>query len=47
MKWENTTNELTLEQAVEAYKNGVALEVNDGKNITVRIEKEPTTDQSK
>lgn len=45
MLWKNTTKEVTLGQAVNAYKNGIVLEVNDGKDITVKIEKEPTTDQ--
>lgn len=45
MLWKNTTKDLTLEQALDAYKNGIALEVNDGRDITIVIEKEPTTDQ--
>lgn len=42
MAWQNATKSFTLEQALEAHKIGICLEVNDGKDITVRIEKEPT-----
>lgn len=47
MKWENSTKEITLEQAIDTYKHGIALEVNDGKDITVVIEKEPTSRPAK
>lgn len=45
--WENATKDLTLEQALNAYEYGICLEVNDGKDITVRIETEPTDCQDK
>lgn len=45
--WENSTKDLTLKQAVDAYRHGIALEVNDGKDITVVIEEEPIRRQTK
>lgn len=45
--YRNGTKDITLEEAIDAYRHGIALEVNDGKDITVVIEKEPTTDQVK
>ena len=47
MKWKNSTKDLTLEEAIDAYKHGIALEVNDGRDITVVIEKEPIRRQAK
>lgn len=47
MKWKNSTKDLTLEEAIDAYKHGIALEVNDGRDITVVIEKEPIRRQTK
>ena len=44
--YENAAKEITLEQAVEAYKHGIAVEVNDGKDITLEIE-EPTSRPAK
>ena len=45
--YRNGTKDITLEEAIDAYRYGIALEVNDGKDIAVVIEKEPTTDQVK
>lgn len=46
LTWNDAAGEFTLEQAVKAYEVGVSMEVNDGKDITVRIEREPKTGQS-
>lgn len=35
----------TVGQAIEGNKEGIYFEVNDGKDITIVIEKEPTTNQ--
>ena len=45
--YENSAKELTLEQAIKAYEVGIAVIINDGKDVTLEIEKEPTTDQVK
>ncbi|HLS53927.1 MAG TPA: hypothetical protein VK031_08135 [Tissierellaceae bacterium] len=45
--YENSAKEITLGQAIDAHKHGIAVIVNDGRDITVVIEKEPTTDQVK
>lgn len=39
--YKNSAKDITLEQAVNAYKVGIRLEINDGKDITMSIEKEP------
>lgn len=43
----NGTKDITLEEAIDAYRYGIALEVNDGKDITVVIEKEPISPPAK
>lgn len=45
--YENSAKELTLEQAIKAYEAGIAVIVNDGKDVTLEIEKEPIADQAK
>lgn len=46
MKWENSTKDLTLEEAIDAYKHGIAVIVNDGRDITLEIETVPTSKES-
>ncbi len=41
--YENAAKEITLEQAIKAYEAGIAVIVNDGKDVTLEIEKEPTS----
>lgn len=41
--YKDSAKDITLEQAVEAYKVGIVLEVNDGQHVTMSIEKEPTS----
>ena len=42
--YKNSTKDITVEQAVDAYRVGIILEVNDGKHITMSVdEKEPTS----
>lgn len=36
--YKDSTKELTLEDALLCYEHGIALAVNDGKDITVSIE---------
>ncbi len=45
--FENATQYFTVEQALQANKQNIYFEVNDGKDITVfiDIEKEPTAPQ--
>jgi len=45
--YENAAKEITLEQAIKAYEAGIAVIVNDGKDVTLEIEKEPTSRQTK
>lgn len=45
--YENAAKEITLEQAIKAYEAGIAVIVNDGKDITLEIEKEPTSRPAK
>lgn len=37
-KFNNSAKELTLENAINAYRYGIATKVNDGKHITLEIE---------
>ena len=39
--YKDSAKDITLEQAVDAYRVGITLEVNDGKDITMSVEKEP------
>lgn len=36
--FKNSAKDFTLEQAVKAYKEGIAIAVNDGKDLTITIE---------
>ena len=45
--YKNAAKELTLEQAIKAYEAGIAVIVNDGKDVTLEIEKEPIRHQAK
>ena len=45
--YRDSAKAITLEEAVNAYKVGITLEVNDGKDITLSIEKEPTSPPAK
>ena len=47
VKFESSADQVTLGQAVELYKLGVATVITDGRDVTLEIEKEPTTDQVK
>ncbi len=44
--YKNVAKELTLEQAIKAYEAGIAVIVNDGRDITLEIE-EPTSSPAK
>lgn len=39
IKYENAAKEITLEDAIKCYENGIAMAINDGKDITIEIEK--------
>lgn len=39
VQFKNAAKELTLEQAIKAYEAGIAVIVNDGKDVTLEIEK--------
>lgn len=39
--YENAAEEITLEEAIKFYENGIAVVINDGKDVTLEIEKEP------
>ena len=41
--YENSTNNITLEVAVELYKKGVVTIINDGKDVTFEVETLSTT----
>lgn len=41
--YKNSANLITLEQAIKCYENGISVAVNDGKDVTITIEKEPTS----
>lgn len=43
----NSTSCFTVGEAVEIYKNGISLTVNEGKDIILGIEKEPTRSPAK
>jgi len=46
--YENAAKDITLGQAIRMHKRlGIAIEVNDGKDLTLTIEKEPTSRQTK
>ena len=45
--YENAAEEITLEEAIKAYEAGIAVIVNDGKDGTLVIEKEPIRRQAK
>jgi len=45
--YKNAAKEITLEQAIKAYEAGIAVIVNDGKDVTLEIEKEPISRQAK
>ena len=46
--YKNASKDITLGQAVWMHKRlGIAIEVNDGKDLTLTIEKEPTSRQTK
>lgn len=47
LTYKNSAKELTLEQAIKAYEAGIAVIVNDGKDVTLEIEKEPTSQPAK
>lgn len=39
--YKDSAKDITLEVAVNAHKVGITLEVNDGKDVKMSIEKEP------
>lgn len=45
--YENAAEEIALEEAIKFYENGIAVVINDGKDVTLEIEKESTADQAK
>ncbi len=45
--YKDAAKDITLEQAIKAYEAGIAVIVNDGKDITLEIEKEPIRRQAK
>lgn len=45
--YKDSAHLLTLEEVMECYKNGIAMAVNDGKDVTITIEKEPTSPPAK
>ncbi len=45
--YKNSAKDITLGQAIECYENGISVAVNDGKDITITIEKESTAGQAK
>ena len=47
VQFKNAAKEITLEQAIKAYEAGIAVIVNDGKDVTLEIEKEPTSRPAK
>ena len=36
--YENAAKEITLEEAIKFYENGIAVVINDGKDVTFEIE---------
>ena len=46
MTYENSADQVTLGQAVELYKLGVAVIVNDGKDVTFEVETLSTSEES-
>ena len=44
--YENAAEEITLEEAIKFYENGIATIITDGKDVTFEIEKEPTSSAS-
>lgn len=45
--YENAAKNITLEQATRLHENNIAVIVNDGRDVTLAIEKEPTSRQTK
>ena len=45
LTYKNAAKEMTLEQAINVYKYGIATIINDGKDVTFEIEKKKA-DQS-
>lgn len=42
--FENSTQDMTLEDAIFLYdKYGISIIINDGKDVTLEIEKDPTS----
>ena len=42
VEYKDSAHLITLEQAQKAYEAGISISVNDGKDITVSIDREPT-----
>ena len=40
--YKDSAGELTLEEAMKAYEAGISISVNDGRDITVPLDREPT-----
>lgn len=43
VEYKDSAHLITLEQAQKVYEAGISISVNDGKDITVSLDTEPTT----
>lgn len=44
--YENAAEEITLEEAIKFYENGIAVVINDGKDVTFEVETLSTSEES-
>lgn len=44
--YENAAEEITLEEAIKFYENGIAVVINNGKDVTFEIETVSTSEES-
>lgn len=42
VEYKDSAHLITLEEAQKAYKAGISISVNDGRDITVSLDREPT-----
>lgn len=45
--YENAAEEIALEEAIKFYENGIAVVINDGKDVTFGIETVSTSEEKK
>lgn len=46
-QFKNSASQMTIQDAIELYKIGIATVITDGRDVTFMVEKEPIADQAK